>query len=51
MTLENTEKARDAARIVRTIWKNPLISRFEIAERLGLERSTITHQVNRLLAM
>lgn len=46
---ERTEKARNAARIVRTIWKNPLISRFEIAERLGLERSTITHQVNRLL--
>ncbi len=47
--MEKTEKARNAARIVRTIWKNPLISRFEIAERLSLERSTITHQVNRLL--
>jgi predicted NBD/HSP70 family sugar kinase len=46
---EKTEKARNAARIVRTIWRNPLISRFEIAGRLGLERSTITHQVNRLL--
>jgi predicted NBD/HSP70 family sugar kinase len=49
MAMENTEKARNAARIVRTIWKNPMISRVEIAERLGLERSTITHQVNRLL--
>ncbi len=46
---ERTEKARNAARIVRTIWKNPLISRYEIAERLGLERSTITLQMNRLL--
>lgn len=49
MAAEKTEKARNTARIVRTIWKNPLISRIEIAERLGLERSTITHQVNRLL--
>lgn len=49
MAAEHTEKARNAARIVRTIWKNPLISRFEIADRLGLERSTITHQVSRLL--
>ena len=51
MATEKTEKARNAARIVRTIWKNPLISRFEIAERLALERSTITHQVSRLLAV
>ena len=46
---EKTEKTRNAARIVRTIWKNPMISRGEIADRLKLERSTITHQVNRLL--
>jgi predicted transcriptional regulator len=48
---DQTEKARNAARIIRTIWKNPLISRYEIAERLHLERSTITHQVNRLLEL
>ncbi len=46
---EKTEKTRNAARIVRTIWTHPNISRFEIAEQLGLEKSTITHQVNRLL--
>ncbi|TCW61201.1 ROK family transcriptional regulator [Treponema sp. J25] len=46
---EQTEKARNAARIVRCIWKHPGISRYEIAEQLHLERSTITHQVNRLL--
>ena len=49
--IDQTEKARNAARIIRTIWKNPLISRYEIAERLHLERSTITHQVNRLLEL
>jgi len=48
---DQTEKARNAARIIRTIWKNPLISRYEIAEQLLLERSTITHQVNRLLEL
>ena len=49
--MDQTEKARNAARIIRTIWKNPLISRYEIADRLHLERSTITHQVNRLLEL
>ncbi|GAB1482051.1 ROK family transcriptional regulator [Treponema sp.] len=48
---EKTEKTRNAARIIRTIWKNPLISRIEIAEHLNLERSTITHQVSRLLEL
>jgi len=47
--IERTEKARNAARIVRSIWKNPRISRYEIAALLGLERSTITNQVSRLL--
>lgn len=49
--IDQTEKARNAARIIRTIWKHPLISRYEIAEKLHLERSTITHQVNRLLEL
>jgi predicted NBD/HSP70 family sugar kinase len=47
--IEQTEKARNTARIIRTIWRNPLISRYEIADKLHLERSTITHQMNRLL--
>jgi predicted NBD/HSP70 family sugar kinase len=38
-----------AARIVRTIWQNPRISRVGIAERLGLDKSTITNQVARLI--
>lgn len=45
----NEEGRRNAARIVQTIWKNPMISRGEIADRLKLERSTITLQVSRLL--
>lgn len=40
---------RNAQRIVKTIWKYPMISRGEIADRLKLERSTITLQVSRLL--
>jgi predicted NBD/HSP70 family sugar kinase len=38
-----------AARIVRTIWQNPRISRVGIAERLGFDKSTITNQVARLI--
>jgi predicted NBD/HSP70 family sugar kinase len=38
-----------AARIVRTIWQNPRISRVGIAERLGLDKSTVTNQVGRLI--
>jgi predicted NBD/HSP70 family sugar kinase len=38
-----------AARIVRTIWQNPRISRVGIAERLGLDKSTVTNQVARLM--
>jgi predicted NBD/HSP70 family sugar kinase len=40
-----------AARIVRTIWQNPRISRVDIADRLGLDKSTITYQVSRLIEM
>lgn len=38
-----------AARIIRTIWQNPRISRVGIAERLGLDKSTVTNQVSRLI--
>jgi predicted NBD/HSP70 family sugar kinase len=38
-----------SARIVRTIWQNPRISRVGIAERLGLDKSTVTNQVSRLI--
>jgi predicted NBD/HSP70 family sugar kinase len=38
-----------AARIVKTIWQNPRISRVGIAERLGLDKSTVTNQVARLI--
>ncbi|HUW40632.1 MAG TPA: ROK family transcriptional regulator [Rectinemataceae bacterium] len=40
-----------AARIVRTIWLNPRISRIGIAERLGLDKSTVTNQVGRLIEL
>jgi predicted NBD/HSP70 family sugar kinase len=35
--------------VVRTIWQHPRISRAGIAERLGLDKSTVTYQVNRLI--
>src|SRR5512145_622792 len=40
-----------AARIIRTIWQIPRISRVGIAEHLGLDKSTVTNQVNRLMAL
>lgn len=40
-----------AARIFRTIWRKPRISRVAIAERLGLDKSTVTNQVNHLLEL
>lgn len=39
------------ARIVRTIWQHPRISRVGIAERLSLDKSTVTNQVNRLIEL
>jgi len=41
--------ANTAARVVRTIWQNPHISRVGIAERLNLDKSTVTNQVGRLI--
>lgn len=40
-----------AAKIVRAIWQNPRISRIDIAERLGLDKSTVTNQVAKLIEM
>jgi predicted NBD/HSP70 family sugar kinase len=40
---------KTAARVVRTIWQNPHISRVGIAERLSLDKSTVTNQVTRLI--
>lgn len=38
-----------AARIFRTIWRHPRISRVGIAERLSLDKSTVTNQVSQLI--
>lgn len=38
-----------ASRIFKTVWKHPRSSRVAIAERLGLDKSTITNQVNHLI--
>jgi predicted NBD/HSP70 family sugar kinase len=40
-----------ASRIFRTIWRNPRISRVGIAERLNLDKSTVTNQVNHLIEL
>lgn len=40
---------RSASRIFRCIWRSPNISRVEIADKLGLDKSTVTNQVNRLI--
>lgn len=40
---------RTAARIFRVVWRNPGISRVDIASSLGLDKSTVTNQVNRLI--
>ena len=47
----NSSGPQTAARIVRTIWLNPRISRIGIAERLGLDKSTVTNQVARLVEL
>ena len=41
--------SRSSGRIFRTIWRSPGISRVDIAESLGLDKSTVTNQVNRLI--
>lgn len=44
-------EAGTGSRIVRTIWQHPRISRVGIAERLGLDKSTVTNQVSRLIEL
>jgi len=46
---DSSHAPNTAARIVRTIWQNPRISRIGIADRLGLDKSTVTNQVSRLI--
>jgi predicted NBD/HSP70 family sugar kinase len=41
--------ARSASRIFRAVWRTPNISRVDIADMLGLDKSTVTNQVNRLI--
>ena len=43
--------SRTAARVFRAIWRNPHISRVEIAESLDLDKSTVTNQVNHLIEL
>jgi predicted NBD/HSP70 family sugar kinase len=40
---------RTATRIFRTIWQKPNISRVDLADRLGLDKSTVTKQVAYLI--
>jgi predicted NBD/HSP70 family sugar kinase len=44
-------KLSSAARILRSIWKHPKSSRVAIAERLNLDKSTVTNQVTSLLEL
>jgi predicted NBD/HSP70 family sugar kinase len=43
--------SRSAGRIFRAIWRTPHISRVDIANTLGLDKSTVTNQVNRLISL
>ncbi|MCX7024452.1 MAG: ROK family transcriptional regulator [Spirochaetes bacterium] len=49
MTRETGTGMGTAFRIIKTIWHHPRISRVKLAERLGLDKSTITNQVSRLI--
>lgn len=42
-------KTRNDTRIVRTLWQYPNLSRAELATRLGLDKSTVTLEVARLI--
>jgi predicted NBD/HSP70 family sugar kinase len=51
MSKEAGSAMQTAARIIRTIWQNPHISRVDIAEHLALDKSTVTNQVSRLISL
>ncbi len=44
-------ETRTAARIFRVVWRKPGISRVDIASSLGLDKSTVTNQVSRLIEL
>jgi len=49
MSSRSDQWTRTATRIFRTIWRNPNISRVDLAKKLGLDKSTVTKQVADLL--
>ena len=49
MPRKGLETTGNASRILRAVYQHPRISRVAIAERLSLDKSTVTHQVNRLI--
>lgn len=51
MKINTHREPNTAARIFRTIWRRPRISRVGIADRLGLDKSTVTNQVNQLIEL
>jgi predicted NBD/HSP70 family sugar kinase len=42
-------RKRNDTRIVRTLWQYPNLSRIELSNRLGLDKSTITVEISRLI--
>jgi len=44
-------ETRTAARIFRVVWRKPGISRVDIASSLGLDKSTVTNQISRLIEL
>jgi len=49
MPWSGRETADTASRIVREIWRHPGVSRSGLAERLSVDKSTVTNQVARLI--
>ncbi len=49
MPRKPVQGTNNIARIFRAIWRRPNISRVALADRLGLDKSTVTNQVNLLI--
>ena len=49
MPARGNQWSRTSARIFRTIWRNPSISRIDLAHKLDLDKSTVTKQVAYLI--